>query len=69
MRSAARNGLISVVNAMSVAGVVSLPSMMTGRILSGVEPMQAIKYQILIMFLIGGGTGLGVAAWGPTPEP
>ncbi len=69
MRSAARNGLIPVVNAMSVAGVVSLPSMMTGRILSGVEPMQAIKHQILIMFLIGGGTGLGVTAWGPTPEP
>jgi putative ABC transport system permease protein len=54
---------------MSAAGVVSLPGMVTGQILSGVEPVQAIKYQILIMFLIGGGTGLGVTAWGATPEP
>jgi putative ABC transport system permease protein len=60
VRTAARNGLIPVVNAMSAAGIVSLPGMMTGQILSGVEPMEAIKYQILVMFLIGGGTGLGV---------
>ena len=62
VRIAARNGLIPIVNAMSAAGVVSLPGMMTGQILSGVEPMEAIKYQILIMFLIAGGTGLGVIA-------
>ncbi|MFQ5775602.1 MAG: iron export ABC transporter permease subunit FetB [Kiloniellaceae bacterium] len=60
VRSAVRNGLIPIVNAMSAAGVVSLPGMMTGQILSGVEPFEAIKYQILIMFLIAGGTGLGV---------
>jgi putative ABC transport system permease protein len=34
--------------------------MMTGQILSGVDPLEAIKYQILIMFLIAGGTGIGV---------
>jgi putative ABC transport system permease protein len=33
--------------------------MMTGQILAGVEPVQAVKYQLLIMFLIAGGTGLG----------
>ena len=60
VRSAVRNGLIPIVNAMSAAGVVSLPGMMTGQILSGVEPIEAIKYQILIMFLIAGGTALGV---------
>ncbi len=60
VRSAARSGLIPILNAMSAAGVVSLPGMMTGQILSGVDPMEAIKYQIMIMFLIGGGTGLGV---------
>ncbi|MBI2587096.1 MAG: ABC transporter permease, partial [Rhodospirillales bacterium] len=36
--------------------------MMTGQILAGVEPVEAVKYQILIMFLIGGGTGLGLLA-------
>jgi putative ABC transport system permease protein len=60
VRAAVRNGLIPVINGMSAAGVVSLPGMMTGQILSGVEPVEAIKYQILIMFLIAGGTGIGV---------
>jgi len=60
VRAAIKNGLIPIVNAMSAAGVVSLPGMMTGQILSGVEPIEAIKYQILIMFLIAGGTGIGV---------
>jgi putative ABC transport system permease protein len=36
--------------------------MMTGQILAGVDPVEAVKYQILIMFLIAGGTGLGVLA-------
>jgi putative ABC transport system permease protein len=34
--------------------------MMTGQILSGVDPQEAVKYQILIILLIGGATGLGV---------
>ena len=39
--------------------------MMTGQILSGVEPVEAVKYQILIMFLIAAGTGFGTlgAVW------
>ena len=40
--------------------LVALPGMMTGQILAGVEPVEAVKYQILIMFLIAGGTALGV---------
>ncbi len=60
IKSAVRNGLIPIINGMSAAGIVSLPGMMTGQILSGVEPLEAIKYQILVMFLIAGGTGIGV---------
>jgi putative ABC transport system permease protein len=56
---AMRAGLIPTINGMAAAGLVSLPGMMTGQILAGVEPVEAVKYQILIMFLIGGGTGLG----------
>lgn len=33
--------------------------MMTGQILAGIEPTQAVRYQLLIMFLIAGGTALG----------
>ncbi len=58
-RQAVRSGLIPIINAMSAAGVVSLPGMMTGQILAGAPPVEAVKYQILIMFLISAGTGLG----------
>jgi len=60
-----RSGLIPIINAMSIAGLVSLPGMMTGQILGGSPPMEAVKYQILIMFLIAGGTGFGtsLAIW------
>lgn len=61
-REAVRAGLIPVINAMASAGVVSLPGMMTGQILAGALPVEAVKYQILIMFLISVGTGLGTLA-------
>ena len=48
-----------IVNAMAATGLVALPGMMTGQILSGVDPVEAVKYQTLIMFLIAGGTGFG----------
>jgi putative ABC transport system permease protein len=47
---------------MAAAGIVSLPGMMTGQILAGAAPVEAVKYQILIMFLITTGTGLGTLA-------
>lgn len=57
-----RTGLIPIVNAMAAAGLVSLPGMMTGQILAGSPPVEAVKYQILIMFLISAGTGFGTLA-------
>lgn len=60
VRSALRSGFTPIINAMAATGVVSLPGMMTGQILSGVDPREAVKYQLLIMFLISGATGLGV---------
>jgi putative ABC transport system permease protein len=64
-REASRSGLMPTINAMAAAGVVSLPGMMTGQILAGVPPVEAVKYQILIMFLISAGTGFGAlgAVW------
>ena len=59
-RRALRSGFMPIINAMAATGVVALPGMMTGQILSGVDPTEAVKYQLLIMFLIGGATGLGV---------
>lgn len=62
VRGALRSALMPIVNAMAATGLVSLPGMMTGQILAGAEPTQAVKYQILIMFLIAGGTGIGALA-------
>jgi putative ABC transport system permease protein len=59
---AVRSGMIPIINAMATAGIVSLPGMMTGQILAGAPPVEAVKYQILIMFLIAVGTGLGTLA-------
>ena len=58
-REAIRVGMIPIINAMAAAGIVSLPGMMTGQILAGTPPVEAVKYQILVMFLIAGGTGFG----------
>lgn len=60
LRDAVRSGLIPIINAMAATGLVAIPGMMTGQILAGISPEEAIKYQLLIMFLIAGGTGLGV---------
>lgn len=59
-RDSIRTGLVPILNAMAAAGVVSLPGMMTGQILAGSPPAEAVKYQILILFLIASGTGFGV---------
>jgi putative ABC transport system permease protein len=62
LRDAIWSGLMPTINAMAAIGLVSVPGMMTGQILAGVEPIDAVKYQLLIMFLIAGGTGLGTLA-------
>ena len=64
-RSALRSGMIPIINQMSAAGIITLPGMMTGQILAGMAPFEAAKYQILVLFLLAGGAGLGAigATW------
>jgi len=64
-REALRSGLIPITQAMATAGLVSLPGMMTGQILAGSPPLEAAKYQLMILLLIAAGTGFGasVAVW------
>ena len=59
VQHAVRTGMIPVINSMMVVGIVSLPGMMTGQLVSGMAPIQAVKYQIVIMFLIASATALG----------
>lgn len=58
-RQAVRAGMIPTLNQMAVVGVVSLPGMMTGQVLAGQSPLQAVRYQIVIMFLIAAASALG----------
>jgi putative ABC transport system permease protein len=62
IRGAIRRGLLPIINQMSAAGVVTLPGIMTGQILAGMDPLEAVKYQILLMFLLSGGSGLAAVA-------
>jgi putative ABC transport system permease protein len=62
IRKAVRTGMIPMINAMMVVGVVSLPGMMTGQLLAGVSPVQAVRYQIVILFLIASSTALGTVS-------
>lgn len=58
-RQAIRAAMMPILNSMATTGLVSLPGMMTGQILGGSSPIEAVNYQILIMFLICAGTGFG----------
>lgn len=62
LRRALRTATTPFINAMAVAGVVALPGMMAGQILAGADPGQAAKYQIVIMFVVSGASGLGAVA-------
>lgn len=59
LRAAVRTGMIPVTNVMAAAGIVSLPGMMTGQILAGSPPMQAVAYQVVVMFMIAAANALG----------
>ncbi|WP_438970055.1 ABC transporter permease [Methylophaga sp.] len=54
---------IPTVNAMLAVGLVSLPGMMTGQILSGVSPIIAAHYQIVVMCMIFASSGLSTACF------
>lgn len=52
--------LIPITNVLFAVGLVSLPGMMTGQILSGVSPLIAVRYQIMVMAMVYGASGLSV---------
>ena len=53
--------MIPTINAMFAVGLVSLPGMMTGQILSGISPLVAARYQIMVMCMIFAAGGLSTA--------
>jgi len=58
---ALQSSLIPVINSLFAVGLVSLPGMMTGQILSGVSPLIAARYQIMVMCMVFGSAGIATA--------
>lgn len=61
--------LIPIMNSLFAVGLVSIPGMMTGQILSGVSPLIAARYQIMVMCMIFGSTGISAAAFMVLAKP
>ena len=62
-RTALEAAMIPQVNTLFAVGLVALPGMMTGQILSGVEPLVAVRYQIVVMAMLFGVSGLSAAVY------
>ena len=62
-RAAFQAALIPMINSLFAVGLVSLPGMMTGQILSGVSPLVAAKYQIVVMSMLFGVSGISAALY------
>jgi putative ABC transport system permease protein len=59
VRLALRAGLIPTINSMAAVGIVFIPGMMTGQILAGADPLEATKYQIVVMLMVSAATAIG----------
>lgn len=55
--------LIPITNSLFAVGLVSLPGMMTGQLLSGVDPLIAVRYQIMVMCMLFSSAGLSAACF------
>ncbi len=62
-QTAMRTALIPITNSLFAVGLVSLPGMMTGQILSGVAPLIAARYQIMVMCMLFGAAGISTACY------
>ena len=62
-RIALQASMIPITNSLFAVGLVALPGMMTGQILSGVSPLIAAKYQIVVMTMLFGASGISAALY------
>lgn len=59
VQQAIRAGMTPTINSLMVVGLVSLPGMMTGQILSGADPREAVRYQIVVMLMVTAAVAIG----------
>ena len=63
VRNAIQKAMSPIMASMATTGLVTLPGMMTGQILSGVSPLIAVRYQIVVMCMLTGASGISVAVF------
>jgi len=61
--SSFKASMIPQINSLLAVGLVALPGMMTGQILSGIDPMIAVRYQIMIMSMILSSSGIAIVVY------
>ena len=52
LRDSIRTGMVPTIDSTKTLGIVSLPGMMSGLILAGTSPLMAIRYQIMVTFML-----------------
>ncbi|MDE7524501.1 ABC transporter permease, partial [Streptococcus agalactiae] len=52
IRDVIKTGMVPTIDSAKTLGIVSLPGMMTGLILAGTSPIQAVKYQMMVTFML-----------------
>ena len=62
LRESLRAAMMPTINSMMTVGLVQLPGMMTGQIISGVSPLDAVRYQIVVMLMIAAATAIAAMA-------
>ncbi len=66
VRRALVASMMPTLNMLMVVGLVSLPGMMTGQVIAGSSPLTAVRYQIVVVFMLAGAvaiTSVVVALW------
>jgi putative ABC transport system permease protein len=58
LRESLRAAMMPTINSMMTVGLVQLPGMMTGQIISGVSPLDAVRYQVVVMLMIAAATAV-----------
>lgn len=53
-RTALRTALVTDIDSVKTVGLISLPGAMTGLLLAGVDPLTAIRYQVVVMYMLLG---------------
>ncbi|MEM6798314.1 MAG: ABC transporter permease [Planctomycetota bacterium] len=62
-QTAMRAAMIPAINGMLAVGLVTIPGMMTGQVLSGVDPLIAARYQIMVMAMVFSSAGLSAGVF------